>query len=424
MRIASFPKDFLFGAATSACQVEGAALLDGKGPSIWDTLAGRPGTILDGSTPAVACDQYHRIHEDIAILKELGIQSYRFSISWSRILPDGTGQINQKGLDYYKRLVDELNDNGILPNATLYHWDLPEALDRRGGWGSRDIVSWFGDYASLMFRELGDRVPMWATVNEPIATYVGYSGGPFAPARGNEASGRQANHHILMAHGEAVRRFRQENLDGGRIGMVVDIWHHHPLRPDDPADVALAELENEKGYRSYLDPVFRGRYTDALLRYMQQQSCMPEIRAGDMELIHQPLDFFGMNCYNRVVDCVEPELLTRDDTRPTGGNFLDNGLEVYPKAVYDAARILTEEYQIGIPIYITENGTQNCNEEVVDGKIHDTPPDPVPPGLPPVGQQGHRRWHGHPGLLRLVSAGQLGMGSRIFPAVWPGSCGL
>lgn len=369
----SFPQDFLFGVATSACQVEGAATEDGRGPSIWDTLAEKPGKILDGSSPAVACDQYHRFRDDIAILKKLGVQSYRFSFSWSRILPDGIGRVNQKGLDYYKCLVEELIRNGITPNATLYHWDLPEALDQKGGWLNRDVVAWFGDYASLLYREFGSSIPMWATINEPIATYVGYSGGPFAPNRGNEATGRRANHNLLMAHGEAVKRFRQAKMEDSKIGIVVDIWHHHPLRPNHPEDIALAEMENEKGYRSYLDPIFRGKYTDALLTYMQKNSCLPEIREGDMALVHQPLDFFGLNCYNRVVDCAEPELLQRDESKITGGNFLDNGVEMYPKAVYDAARILTEDYQIGIPIYVTENGTQNCNEAVVDGKVHDTP---------------------------------------------------
>ena len=366
-----FPKGFLFGVATSACQVEGAGREGGKGASIWDVLAAKPGAIWDGSTPEISCDQYHHLDEDVALLRQLGVQSYRFSFSWPRILPTGTGKVNRQGMDYYHRLVDALNANGIVPNATLYHWDLPAALDERGGWLNRDAIRWFADYASLLYDEFGDSIPLWATVNEPIATYVGYSGKGFAPNRGDEASGRQANHILLMAHGEAVRRFRQAKLKG-KIGIVVDIWHHHPLRADHPGDVALAELENEKSYRSYLNPIFRGAYTDALLDYMARENCLPEIREGDMELIHRPLDFFGLNCYNRVVDCVDPSLLERDVTRPTGGNFLDNGVETYPRAVYEAAHILADEYKIGIPIYITENGMPNGNEDVVDGKIHDT----------------------------------------------------
>ncbi len=368
-----FPKQFLFGVAASACQFEGAALTDGKGASIWDALARRPGAIFDGSTPAVACDPYHRYREDVALMQALGVGSYRFSISWPRVLPEGRGQVNQQGLDYYKRLLDALDEAGIIPNVTLYHWDLPQALEERGGWCSRETAKWFGEYASLLFRTLGDRVRLWSTVNEPIATYVGYSGGPFAPARGDAATGRQANHHLLLAHGEAVRRFRAEGLQNSKIGIVVDIWHHHPLRPDHPADIALARLENEKSYRSYLDPIVRGRYSDALLQYLAQNNCMPEIQPGALTLISQKLDFFGLNCYNRVVDCADESLRQQRREQAVGGNFMENGAELYPKSVYDALHILTDEYKIGIPIYITENGTYNCQEaRTPDGRIHDT----------------------------------------------------
>lgn len=372
MQISKFPNDFLFGVATSAPQVEGAAFEDGKGPSIWDEMATKPGKIYDGTNPSVTCDQYHLYKEDVALMKNLGIQSYRFSFSWSRILPEGKGAVNQKGLDYYKRLLDELDANGIIPNATIYHWDLPHVLDQKGGWCNRDVIDWYGDYASLLFREFGDRIPLWATINEPIATYIGYSGGHLAPGHGNEASGRQANHNLLLAHGEGVRRFRQENLSNSKIGIVVDIWHHHPLRPDNAADIALAELENEKTYRSYLDPVFKGAYSPELLRYMEQRGIMPDIRPGDMERISEKLDFFGMNCYNRVLDCAEPELLKKVDGA-VGGNFQDNPYDFYPKAVYDAAGIMKNRYQLDIPIIITENGTFNCSEEICsDGQIHDT----------------------------------------------------
>jgi len=367
-----YPKDFLFGAATSAPQVEGAALEDGKGPSIWDIMAAKPNKIYDGTNPSVACDQYHLYKDDVRLMKQLGIQSYRFSFSWSRILPEGTGKVNQKGLDYYKRLLDELDANGIIPNGTVYHWDLPHALDLKGGWCNRDVVQWYADYASILFREFGDRIPLWATINEPIATYIGYSGGHLAPSRGDEASGRQANHNLLLAHGEAVRRFRQENLKNSKVGIVVDIWNHHPLRPNNAADIALAELENEKTYRSYLDPIFKGAYTPHLLAYMERNGIMPEIRPGDMESICEKLDFFGMNCYNRVVDCAEPELLQAGKTDAVGGNFQDDANQFYPKAVYDAAYIMKDRYHLDIPIYITENGVFNCSEEIcADGKIHD-----------------------------------------------------
>lgn len=368
-----FSKDFLFGVATSAPQVEGAALEDGKGLSIWDTFARIPGSIADNTIPDVSCDMYHRYKEDFQLMKELNIESYRFSFSWSRILPEGKGRVNQKGLDYYKRLIDELNRLNIIPNATLYHWDLPYELEREGGWLNRDVVKWYGEYASLLFREFGSSIPMWATINEPIATYVGYGQGRFAPGKRGEAFGRQANHHILLAHGEGVKRFREENIKDSQIGIVVDIWNHHPFRTDNKEDIALAELENEKSYRSYLNPIFKGAYTEELLTYMKQNNCIPVMEEGDMEKIAVPMDFFGLNCYNRVVDCSDSSVMKKEEQKYTGGNFMDNGSEYYPKAVYDAIHILKEDYGVNIPIYITENGTYNCNEEVTaDKKVHDT----------------------------------------------------
>lgn len=369
----NFPKDFLFGVATSAPQVEGAFKEDGRGLSIWDVFARIPGTIADNTRPDVTCDMYHRWPEDLKLMKELNIQSYRFSFSWSRIFPEGKGAVNQKGLDYYKRMIDELHRLDIVPNATVYHWDLPYELEREGGWLNRDVAKWYGEYASFLFREFGDSIPMWATINEPIATYVGYGQGIFAPGRRGEAFGRQANHHVLLAHGEGVQRFREENLKNAQVGIVVDIWHHHPFRPDCEADIRLAELENEKAYRSYLNPIFKGCYTDELLQYMKENNCMPIMEDGDMKKISTPLDFFGMNCYNRVVDCADETVYKKEKKEFVGGNFMDNGTEFYPKAVYDALHILKENYKVNIPIYITENGTYNCNEAIAaDGKIHDT----------------------------------------------------
>lgn len=367
-----FPKDFLFGVAASAEQIEGGMLDDGRGLSIWDVFSRIPGTIADNSRPDVGCNLYHRWRDDIQLMESLNVESYRFSISWPRVMPEGKGRINQKGLDFYKRLIEGLHNAGIVPNATLYHWDLPYELEREGGWLNRDIVKWYGEYASLIFRELGDSVPIWITINEPIAVYVGYGLGGFAPGRKSEAFGRQANHNVLLAHGEGVERFRQANLKDSKIGIVVDIWNHHPLRPDNAGDIAAAELENEKSYRSYLNPVFKGAYTDALLDYMKRENCMPVMMDDDMKKISAPIDFFGLNCYNRVVDCADETLLKKEKKKHTGGNYMDNGTEYYPKAVYDAVHILKNDYNVNIPIYITENGTYNCGEELTeDGRIHD-----------------------------------------------------
>ncbi len=368
-----FPKEFIFGTATSAAQLEGAAFEDGRGMSIWDAFARIPGNITDNTIPDVTCDLYHRYKEDLKLAKQMNIQSFRFSFSWSRILPEGVGKVNQKGLDFYKRMIDEMHRLDIVPNATIYHWDLPYELERRGGWLNREVVNWYGEYASLLFREFGDCVPLWATLNEPIATYVGYALGIMAPGRKGEAFGRQANHNILLAHGEGVKRFRQEGIADSQIGIVVDIWNHHPFRGDHPEDIRLAKLENEKTYLSYLNPIFRGCYSDALLEYMEKNNCMPDIREGDLKRIKEPVDFFGLNCYNRVLDCAEPGLMETEKKYNAGGTFMDNGTEYYPKAVYDALHILTDDYKINIPIYITENGTYNCEEEMTrEGKIHDS----------------------------------------------------
>lgn len=373
MKTVKFPETFLFGVATSAAQVEGAAFEEGRGMSVWDTFARIPGMIGDGSVPDNTCDFYHLFREDIKRMKDMNLDTFRFSFSWSRIFPEGVGKVNQKGVDFYKRLLEELQKNDIIPNATLYHWDLPWELERKGGWLNRECVEWYGEYASFMFREFGNQIPLWVTFNEPIATYVGYGLGGFAPGRIGESYGRQANHHVLLAHGEGVKRFRQENLKNAQVGIVVDMWHHHPLRPDSELDLRAAELENEKSYGSYLNPIFKGEYHPILLEYMEKENCMPIMKEGDMERICVPLDFYGLNCYNRVVTCGEPRIMEQmKKIRNLGGNFMDNGNEFYPKAVYDAIHILKEKYKVEIPIYITENGTYNCQEEIQsDGKIHD-----------------------------------------------------
>lgn len=373
MKTVKFPETFLFGVATSAAQVEGAAFEEGRGMSVWDTFARIPGMIGDGSVPDNTCDFYHLFREDIKRMKDMNLDTFRFSFSWSRIFPEGVGKVNQKGVDFYKRLLEELQKNDIIPNATLYHWDLPWELERKGGWLNRECVEWYGEYTSFMFREFGNQIPLWVTFNEPIATYVGYGLGGFAPGRIGESYGRQANHHVLLAHGEGVKRFRQENLKNAQVGIVVDMWHHHPLRPDSELDLRAAELENEKSYGSYLNPIFKGEYHPILLEYMEKENCMPIMKEGDMERICVPLDFYGLNCYNRVVTCGEPRIMEQmKKIRNLGGNFMDNGNEFYPKAVYDAIHILKEKYKVEIPIYITENGTYNCQEEIQsDGKIHD-----------------------------------------------------
>lgn len=370
MKISKFPKDFLWGVATSAGQIEGAAFEDGRGASIWDTFARIPGKIRNGDLPEVACDHYHRYKEDVALMKSLGIRSYRFSFSWSRVIPDGVGVINEKGLDFYDRLIDELLKAGIVPNATLYHWDLPQGAEDRGGWLNRDCAEWFADYAELMFRKFSDRIPLFATVNEPIATYVGYGNGGFAPGKKLPKFGWQACHNLLLGHGKAVQRFRGVADKNSKVGIVVDIWHRHPARPDCDEDVALAEQGNEESYRFFLNPVFNGKYTDNIVKRLTEQNIMPYTEDRDFALISQKLDFFGLNCYNRVVVSSDAEAVQKV-IRNDGGNFLDTGAEFYPKSIYDAIKILYDDYKIDIPIYITENGTYSETERLIDGELHD-----------------------------------------------------
>lgn len=364
----SFPKNFKWGVATSAGQIEGGRGDSGKGLDIWDVFSLIPGMVADGSNFDVTCDHYNRYPEDVKHMVDLDVDSYRFSFSWSRIFPYGIGAVNQKGVDFYKRLLDELHKANIEPNATLYHWDLPYELERMGGWCNRDSADWFAQYADFMFRTFGSEIPLWTTLNEPIATYVGYAHGGFAPGRKVERYGREAVHNMLRGHGKAVDAFRA-STKGAEIGVVVDIWHRHPKDPGNPADVQLAIDENETNYKAYLNPIFNGRYSDHFIEIMEAQNSMPDVRAGDMEQICRPLDFYGLNCYNRVVVSADGD--NTINTEQAGGNFLDNGTEYYPKAVYDAIKIIRAEFDPKIPIYVTENGTYNCGEAMIDGEIHD-----------------------------------------------------
>lgn len=352
-----FPPGFEFGVATSAFQIEGAWDADGKGPSIWDTFGHTPGRVVDDIPGDVAVDHYHRFRDDIALLAELGVDAYRFSLSWSRIIPDGVGRVNQAGVDFYRRLIDGLLDVGIAPNVTLYHWDLPQALEDRGGWPHRDAPRWFAEYAEVAFREFGDVVPRWSTVNEPIALWVGYGMGAFAPGRADEREGRQAMHHALVAHGHAAEAFRARAAPGSEIGIVIDVWQRHPAT-DAPADRELARRDEDDSFRFFLEPLLTGSYPAGLRERLERRGVMPEVRASDMDLIQQPLDYLGLNVYSRVVVSAahhNPQWWTPGDGHP-GGNFLDNGMEFYPRAVYDAVMMVRDDYGYRGPVIITENG--------------------------------------------------------------------
>lgn len=360
-----FPDGFQFGAATSAFQIEGAWDEDGKGASIWDTFGHTPGKVWRDIPGDIAVDHYHRFREDVALMKELGLDSYRFSLSWARILPEGSGPVNRAGLDFYHRLVDDLLAAGISPNVTLYHWDLPQALEDRGGWVNRDVAEWFGEYAAIAFDEFAGLVPRWSTLNEPIALWVGYGMGAFAPGIADERAGKQAMHNALRAHGRGVEAFRAQGVPDAEIGLVLDIWQRHPAT-EAPADVAIALRDEDDSFRFFLDPLLRGAYGDRISERLTALGTMPEVREGDLELISQAIDFLGLNVYSRVVVSAEhynPKWWVAGDAHP-GGNFLDNGMEFYPKSVYDAIFMARDEYGFDRPIYITENGKSDSHDMI------------------------------------------------------------
>jgi beta-glucosidase len=349
-----FPSGFVWGAATSAYQVEGSPFADGAIPSFWHRFSHTPGLTRDGDTGDVACDQYRRIGDDVRIMRDLGLTSYRFSIAWGRVLPHGTGVPNGAGLAHYDRVVDLLLENGIQPNVTLYHWDLPAPLDDRGGWLNRDIAHWFTDYATIMFRALGDRVPMWATLNEPwVVVDAGYLTGVHAPGHRNLFEAPIAAHNLMRAHGAAVQAYRAEASQS--IGLVVNIEPKYAASGD-PADLAATSRADAYMNRQFLDAALNGSYPDELSEIFDD--AWPSHSAADMQLIHQPLDWIGINYYTRAVTCDDPESLPVRAARvPQPQNIhTETNWEVYPAGLTDTLVWIRDRYG-DIPLYITENGS-------------------------------------------------------------------
>lgn len=355
-----FDKNFIWGVATSATQIEGGALEDGRGLSIWDVFSRIPSKVYNNQTADVTNDFYHRYVDDIKILKDLGVNSFRMSLSWSRIIPNGKGSINQKGLYFYHKVIDELLKNDIMPNVTLYHWDLPYALQEELGWINRDVTDYFANYSKLVFSEFADKVPYFATINEPIATFVGYGMGVFAPGIKGEKFGRMANHNILLAHGKAVEAFRATTTKS-KLGIVIDIWNKVPLDKNNEDDIKLASHENEISHLGYINPIFKGKYSDYHLNWMQENNCMPQIEKDDLKIISQPLDYFGCNCYSRVVVSKEQKDI-KAAIEKSGGNFQQNNQEFYPKAIYDAIMMMKNNFIGDLPIIVTENGTYEIDD--------------------------------------------------------------
>lgn len=365
-----FPKDFIWGVATAAQQIEGGMTEGGRGLSNWDVFSRIPGKINKGGVPDVACDSYHMVERDVEMLRELGVKSYRFSFAWPRIIPDGTGEVNPEGIAYYKKLIGLLKANGIAANATMFHWDLPWALQAKGGFGNRDMVKWFTRYAEVLLDSFGRDVDYWVTFNEPIATYVGNAAGFFAPGLNDEAWARQCVHNLMVCHGETVKLFRRKNLPNAKIGIVVDVWKHYPARPDNAEDVASAEFNNEiAGYGMFLHPLFLGGYSEKLMKHMRDSGIILRMEPGDYETMCQKVDFYGLNFYNGLYDNVDEER-RRKQMVAEGGNY-QNRPEVHTEVLVDVLHMLKDVYKINVPIFISENGMPQTDTPDVESLLND-----------------------------------------------------
>jgi beta-glucosidase len=359
-----FPADFAWGAATAAFQIEGAWQADGKGESIWDRFTHTPGTIVDGSTGDVACDSYHRYAEDVEQLAQLHANAYRFSMAWARVLPQGLGKLNRPGLDYYDRLVDALLERGITPYVTLYHWDLPQAQQDRGGWANRDTASAFADYAAIAARRLGDRVRHWITHNEPeVVVHEGHVTGRHAPGLRDAALAGPVAHHLLLSHGLAVQALRAE-APSARVGITLDFAAFEPAT-DHAEDEAVARELDGVSHRWYLDPLYRGAYPEDVAHLVALPNGL--VRSGDLETIAVPTDFLGANYYFRL----------RVRATPTGYVFepplnpvTAMGWEVYPEGLHDLLVRLHRDYAPAA-LYVTENGAAYTDVLTDDGRVHD-----------------------------------------------------
>ncbi|MEU5879522.1 GH1 family beta-glucosidase [Spirillospora sp. NPDC047279] len=382
----SFPEDFRWGAATAAYQIEGATAEDGRGPSVWDTFARTPGKVLGGDTGDVAVDHYHRYREDVALMADLGLRAYRFSVSWPRVQPDGAGTANTAGLDFYRRLVDALLEAGIEPWPTLYHWDLPQALEDAGGWPERETAHRFADYATIVHDALGDRVHHWTTINEPwCAAFLGYASGEHAPGRIDAAGSLRAAHHLMLGHGLAVEGMRARH-PGNHFGAAVNLYAISPASGVD-ADLDAARRIDGMQNRFFLDPLLRGAYPADVLTDLEGFGLDEAIKDGDLATINQPVDHLGVNYYSRFTVTGVPGEATQAATSPFASHspwvgsdfvrFVDGGRpvtgmgwEIDESGLLELLSRLHGEYP-AVDLYITENGAGYDEELGGDDTVHD-----------------------------------------------------
>ena len=359
--------EFIWGVATSSYQIEGAANEGGRGQSIWDTFCKVPGKVANFDNGDIACDHYHRFKEDLDLMKWMGVKAYRFSVAWPRVIPDGVGRVNEMGLDFYDRLIDSLLEREIAPWLTMYHWDLPEALQLRGGWNNREVVEWFGEYAEMLTSRFGDRVKNWMTLNEPLCSaWLGHLYGDMAPGIKDLQTALNVSHHLLMSHGLACQVIRS-NVSEANVGIVINVTPAVPAT-DSQEDSNAAQLADGFDNRWFLDPVFGRTYPADVIDTL---GASPEIHSGDMKLIAQDLDFLGVNFYFRQI--VEADQnskplpirsVNRENVKRTAMNW-----EVHPQAFEEILLRISKEYSPKA-IYITENGSA-WNDEVINGEIID-----------------------------------------------------
>jgi beta-glucosidase len=358
----TFPEGFVWGTATASYQIEGAVREDGRGPSIWDTFSRTPGKVHAGHTGDVACDHYHRYAEDVALMADLNLGAYRFSVAWPRIRPDGTGPVNTRGLDFYDRLTDELLSKGIDPVVTLYHWDLPQTLEDRGGWTVRETAEAFAEYAQIVYGRLGDRVGTWTTLNEPwCAAYLGYGNGIHAPGRQDPAGSLAAVHHLNLAHGLAARALRSAGAQS--ISITLNPCEVSPLDPTNPADVEAARVIDGVANRIFLDPLLRGHYPADVLEHVSRITDLSFIKDGDETIINAPIDVLGINFYTPSYVSAKPGQPAALDYpgsegiafRKPVGPVTDMGWQIEPASLTRLLTRIHRDYP-GTPLMITENG--------------------------------------------------------------------
>lgn len=379
-----FPKEFLFGSATASYQVEGAVAEDGRGPSIWDTFSHTPGRVVGGDTGDVADDHYHRLESDLDLMQNLGLEAYRFSIAWPRVVPTGSGRPNPKGIDFYSRLVDGLQQRGIVPIATLYHWDLPQPLEDAGGWPTRDTAYRFAEYASVIGEALGDRVDTWTTLNEPwCSAYLGYGSGAHAPGRTSGAAALASVHHLNLAHGLAIQELKRVVKADARYSVTLNL---HVIRPatEDPEESADAVRRIDAlANRAFTGPMLRGLYDADLIDDTRDVTDWRFVKTGDLDIIQQPIDILGVNYYSTVTvkswDGISPKA-SADGHKPGGGSpwpgsdsvefveqpgpYTDMGWNIAPDGLEELLMSVHTQFP-DQPLMITENGA--AFPDVVEG---------------------------------------------------------